>query len=95
MRGTQVHFEGEVGGGDGLRREWFDVVMREMLSPARGLFLSKDGGRTLHPNPHSEVQPPPPPAAARPRTNMLTSHRDIGIICMHGPAGRRLQLAWS
>ena len=27
--------------------------MKEMLDPGRGLFLSKDGGRTLQPNPHS------------------------------------------
>jgi len=48
-----VRFEGENGTGDGLRREWFDGIVSEMLDPARGLFISKDGGRSLVPNPHS------------------------------------------
>jgi hypothetical protein len=50
---AQIRFAGEVGSGAGLRREWFGVIMKEMLDPGRGLFLSKDGGRTLQPNPHS------------------------------------------
>jgi len=48
-----IRFEGENGIGDGLRREWFDLITSEMLDPARGLFLSKDGGRSFVPNPHS------------------------------------------
>ncbi len=48
-----VRFAGENGAGDGLRREWFDGIVLEMLDPARGLFISKDGGRNLVPNPHS------------------------------------------
>jgi hypothetical protein len=45
--------EGENGTGDGLRREWFDGIVSEMLDPARGLFIGKDGGLSLAPNPHS------------------------------------------
>ena len=41
--------------GDGVRREWFNVVAGELLQPDCGLFLSKDGGRTLQPNPHSQL----------------------------------------
>ena len=41
--------------GDGVRREWFNVVADELLQPDCGLFLSKDGGRTLQPNPHSQL----------------------------------------
>ena len=48
-----VHFAGENGIGAGLRREWFDGIVSEMLDPSRGLFISKDGGRSLVPNPHS------------------------------------------
>jgi E3 ubiquitin-protein ligase HACE1 len=48
-----VRFEGENGTGDGLRREWFDGIVSEMLDLTRGLFISKDGGRSLVPNPHS------------------------------------------
>ena len=50
-----IQFEGEAGTGDGVRREWFRQTVTEMLDPSRGLFLSQDGGRTLHPNPHSEI----------------------------------------
>ena len=32
--------------------------MKEMLDPGRGLFFSKDGGRTLQPNSHSGVLEP-------------------------------------
>ena len=48
-----VRFEGEASGGDGLRREWFGYATAEMLDPNRGLFLSRDGNRTLQPNPDS------------------------------------------
>ena len=30
-------------------------MAEELLSPDRGLFRSKDGGRTLEPNPNSDV----------------------------------------
>jgi E3 ubiquitin-protein ligase HACE1 len=48
-----VIFVGENAFGDGVRREWFSKVAVEMLNQDMGLFMSKDGGRTLHPNPHS------------------------------------------
>ena len=52
-RAIDVQFEGENGTGDGLRREWFDGIVSEMLDG--GLFISKDGGRSLMPNPHSSI----------------------------------------
>ena len=52
-RHLNVRFAGEAGDGDGLRREWFGLVLDEMLDLDRGLFVSKDGNRTLQPNPHS------------------------------------------
>ena len=48
-----IQFHGESAVGDGLRREWFGELLKEMLDPARGLFVSKDGGCTLQPSPHS------------------------------------------
>eukprot|EP00966_Prymnesium_polylepis_P021249 488677-Prymnesium_polylepis.1 len=45
-RAIDIRFAGEAGGGDGLRREWFDLAVAEMLDPSRGLFMSKDGNRT-------------------------------------------------
>jgi len=52
-RGLDIRFEGEAGSGDGLRREWFEATVGEILDPQRGLFTSKDGYRTLQPSPHS------------------------------------------
>ena len=52
-RPIDVRFHGESAAGDGLRREWLGEVLKETLDPARGLFVSKDGGRTVQPSPHS------------------------------------------
>ena len=50
-----VQFQGENGVGDGVRREWFGKAVAAIVDPDRGLFLSKDGGSTLFPNPHSAL----------------------------------------
>lgn len=52
-RGVRVTFQGEAADGDALRREWLGAASAEMIDPAYGLFLSRDGGRTLQPNPES------------------------------------------
>jgi hypothetical protein len=52
-RGVSIRFEGEAAAGDGLRREWFDEIVGEIVDVERGLFASADGGRTMQPNPHS------------------------------------------
>jgi ankyrin repeat protein len=52
-RGVSIRFEGEAAAGDGLRREWFDEIVGEIVDVERGLFTSADGGRTMQPNPHS------------------------------------------
>eukprot|EP00729_Bicosta_minor_P005103 gene5103-8273_t len=49
-----VRFAGENGDGDGLRREWFNKATAEIVDLSRGLFSSKDGGRTVQPNPESK-----------------------------------------
>ena len=49
-----VKFEGENSEGDGLRREWLRSATAEICDLRRGLFESKDGGRTSQPNPGSE-----------------------------------------
>eukprot|EP01052_Picozoa_sp_SAG31_P030872 SAG31_NODE_3209_length_4550_cov_4.465513_4_plen_277_part_00 len=54
-RPLAVQFQGENGVGDGVRREWLALTAREMLDLGRGLFHSRDGGRTLQPNPHSAL----------------------------------------
>ena len=50
-----VQFKQENGAWDGVRREWFELTVNEILDEQKGLFVSKDGGRTLQPNPHSEL----------------------------------------
>jgi len=48
-----VQFDGENGAGDGLRREWFHKATAEIVDLGKGLFSSKDMGRTIQPNPQS------------------------------------------
>lgn len=48
-----VQFAGENGTDDDIRREWFSETTAEMMGLDRGLFMTKDAGRTLQPNPHS------------------------------------------
>ena len=50
-----MQYHAENGVGDGVRREWFGGVVNEILDEQKGLFASKDGGRTLQPNPHSAL----------------------------------------
>ena len=50
-----IQFSGENGVGDGVRREWFEKTVAEIMDTDRGLFCSQDGGKTLHINPHSEL----------------------------------------
>ena len=52
---VDVQFDGESASGSGLRRDWFRQTVTEILSPRHGLFVSKDGNRTVQPNPHSEI----------------------------------------
>jgi hypothetical protein len=53
--GVEVQFAGENGVGDGVRREWFQATVTEIVDLGKEMFLSKDGGRTLQPNPHSAL----------------------------------------
>eukprot|EP00729_Bicosta_minor_P005416 gene5416-2964_t len=48
-----VQFAGENGGGDGLRREWFNRATAEIVDLGKGLFSSEDLGRTVQPNAES------------------------------------------
>ena len=52
-RPIAIQFHGESAVGDGICREWFGDLLKEMLDPARGLFVSKGGACTLQPSPHS------------------------------------------
>ena len=52
-RRIDIYFIGEDASGDGLRREWLELVAKEIMDPARGLFVSVNKGRSLQPNPRS------------------------------------------
>jgi E3 ubiquitin-protein ligase HACE1 len=49
-----VQFEDETGFGDGIRREWFHKMVKELTDLRAGLFTSHDGGMTLQPSPVSD-----------------------------------------
>ena len=76
-----VAFEGEGARGDALRREWFELTLAEMFNPDRGLFMSQDGNRTLHPNRNSATLAGPnhlvPTYAFQPRTRIWT------LLCVY------------
>jgi hypothetical protein len=55
QRPLAVRFQGEAGIGDGIRREWLNETVKEIVDLQRALFVSKDGGRTLQPNAESAL----------------------------------------
>ena len=48
--GVSVRFSAERGEGAALRREWFGLVAEKSADHTHGLFVSHDGGRSLHPH---------------------------------------------
>lgn len=54
-RHLDVTFVGEDSSGDGLRRELLQMATSELSNLQSGLFVSRDGGRTIQPNPESKV----------------------------------------
>jgi len=56
-RGLNIRFEGEAGTGAGVRREWFDILSREVLNPDYALFKPSSDGCTVQPNAESAVNP--------------------------------------
>ena len=54
-RHLAVVYQGENGAGDGVRREWLCKATDEIVDLRKALFVSKDGGRTIQPNPESQL----------------------------------------
>ncbi|XP_013408033.1 E3 ubiquitin-protein ligase HACE1 isoform X2 [Lingula anatina] len=52
-----VKFSGEEGMGQGVVKEWFDVLSREILNPDYALFTQSSDGSTFQPNSNSSVNP--------------------------------------
>ncbi|XP_076444594.1 E3 ubiquitin-protein ligase HACE1-like isoform X2 [Babylonia areolata] len=52
-----VQFSGEEGLGQGLVREWFDLLSREILNPDYALFTMSADGCTFQPNSNSSINP--------------------------------------
>eukprot|EP00041_Stephanoeca_diplocostata_P027050 m.739116 g.739116 ORF g.739116 m.739116 type:complete len:1120 (-) comp23102_c1_seq5:136-3495(-) len=52
-----VRFDGEPGVGDGVKREWFELLVREIVNPDYGLFVPSSDLTTFQPNPDSSVNP--------------------------------------
>lgn len=56
-RMLNLRFEGEEGMGQGVVREWFDVLSKEILNPDYALFTQSADGSTFQPNSNSSVNP--------------------------------------
>uniref|UniRef100_A0A8C6WIX2 E3 ubiquitin-protein ligase HACE1 n=1 Tax=Neogobius melanostomus TaxID=47308 RepID=A0A8C6WIX2_9GOBI len=56
-QGIAVRFHGEEGMGQGVVREWFDVLSNEIINPDYGLFTQSADGTTFQPNSNSFVNP--------------------------------------
>lgn len=52
-----IRFEDEPGIGDGVKREWFELLIREILNPNYGLFMPSADQITYQPNPDSSINP--------------------------------------
>lgn len=46
-----VRFDGEPAMGDGVKREWFELLVREIVNPDYGLFVPSSDLTTFQPNP--------------------------------------------
>lgn len=54
----KVDFAGELGVDQGgLKKEWINLLAKEIFDPMKGLFKLSPNLRTLHPHPLSIVQP--------------------------------------
>lgn len=56
-KNLNMRFEGEEGMGQGVVREWFVVLSKEILNPDYGLFTQSADGCTFQPNCNSAVNP--------------------------------------
>uniref|UniRef100_A0A3Q2TWG4 E3 ubiquitin-protein ligase HACE1 n=1 Tax=Fundulus heteroclitus TaxID=8078 RepID=A0A3Q2TWG4_FUNHE len=56
-RGIAVRFHGEEGMGQGVVREWFDILSNEIINPDYALFTQSADGTTFQPNSNSSVNP--------------------------------------
>uniref|UniRef100_A0A671MYU5 E3 ubiquitin-protein ligase HACE1 n=1 Tax=Sinocyclocheilus anshuiensis TaxID=1608454 RepID=A0A671MYU5_9TELE len=56
-QGIAVQFHGEEGMGQGVVREWFDILSNEIINPDYALFTQSADGTTFQPNSNSSVNP--------------------------------------
>jgi len=56
-RGFSVQFINEEGMGEGVMREWFNVLLAEIVNPEYGLFSQSADGCTFQPNSQSSINP--------------------------------------
>ncbi|XP_071135977.1 E3 ubiquitin-protein ligase HACE1-like isoform X1 [Mytilus edulis] len=56
-KGLALKFDGEEGMGQGVVREWFDVLSKEILNPDYALFTQSADGSTFQPNSNSAINP--------------------------------------
>jgi len=57
-RHLEVNYQGETGvDGGGLRREFYELLTKELFSPLTGLFTLSDNKQAVQPSPFSEIVP--------------------------------------
>ncbi|XP_078001440.1 E3 ubiquitin-protein ligase HACE1-like [Glandiceps talaboti] len=56
-QGIAVRFSGEEGMGQGVVKEWFDILSKEILNPDYALFTQSADGTTFQPNSNSSINP--------------------------------------
>ena len=80
--GLDVAFQGSDGRGDGMRREWLELISAEFMDANVNLFRSRDGGRTFDPS---------PTAALTNEDHLLDLRvvgRVVGVALLHGECMR-------
>jgi len=57
LSGINIQFQDEEGMGEGVTREWFNVLLPEIVNPEYGLFSQSADGCTFQPSSQSAVNP--------------------------------------
>lgn len=80
--GLDVQFAGSQARGDGMRREWLELVCAEFMNPDVNLFRSRDGGRTFDPSPTGSL------TNVDHIAHLKAVGRVVGIALLHGECMR-------
>ena len=80
--GLDVAFHGSRNRGDGMRREWLELVSAEFMDQNVNLFRSRDGDRTFDPSPTAGISNPDH------LVHLRVAGRVVGVALLHGECMR-------